>query len=524
MLARDLVGRTARAYPHKPAYIDGARWASWEEIDERSDRLAAAFQDLGIDRGMVVALLAHDCLEVVEHWWACLKIGALRTAINPRYAPREVAHIVRDSDARAVLVQAELGGLIEPEAEAFAAEGRRLIGLGEGHGLELGYEALLGNAGAPAPPDLSDEDLAAVSYTSGTTGLPKGALFSQRGVRDALMWTSLNVGLRHEDVWANALPSAGAPMIFTAANAVTGMTCVMPDAGFEARRFLELVAEHRVTSAILVPTMLNQLLVETERGSYDTGSLRQVCYGSMPASPALIRAVHERFDCEVQQWYSATEMTAAPSVILRDDAHRRAIESQPDLLTSCGVPVASIDLEIRSADGEPIAAGEVGEVWVRGEVVFAGYLNRPDETSEALEREWLRTGDLGRVDEDGYLYLVDRKKFMIISGGHNVFPIAIENVLAEHPAVHEVAVVGAPHPDWGEAVVAVVALRGDGDATDEDLIGFCADQLAKWEIPKHVEIVDSLPKGATAKIDKHEIRESFRSNPDRLPWPSASSA
>jgi acyl-CoA synthetase (AMP-forming)/AMP-acid ligase II len=518
MYARDFVARSARAYRDALAYVDGERRATWRDIDRRSDALAAAMQQVGVEKGDVVALLAHDRLELLEHWWACMKIGALRTGINYRYSPREIAHIVRDSDARALLVQASLRPLVDAEVEAFAAEGRLLIGLGEDHGLELDYDELVDGGGNPTLPELHDDDPAAVSYTSGTTGLPKGAIFTQRSVREALTWMNVNVGLRLEDVWANALPCAGAAMIFTAANAVNGMTCVLPDGQFRPGRFLELIAEHGITSAILVPTMVSQLLEELEREPRDTSSMRLVCYGSMPASPALIRAAQRCFGCEFQQWYSATELTAAPAVILRHADHRRAIAEEPELLTSCGTASALIDLEVRSSAGDPVPAGEVGEVWIRGDVVFAGYLNRPEETAEVLTGEWLRPGDLGRLDERGYLYLVDRKKFMIISGGYNVFPVAVENVLAEHPAVREVAVVGAPHPSWGEAVVAVVSLHDGAEATPDELISFCHDKVGKWEVPKHVEIVDELPKGATAKIQKHEIRAWFRSDLARVPW------
>jgi acyl-CoA synthetase (AMP-forming)/AMP-acid ligase II len=524
LLARDLISRCAVAYPRKAAYVDGDRHATWQQIDERSDRLGAALQRLGVQAGDVVALLAYDRLELVEHWWASTKIGAVRTAINYRYAPREIAHIVRDSDAKALLVDAGLVPLVADELDAFRAEGRVLIGLGGEHGLEHDYDAMLADAGEPHLPELAPSDVLAISYTSGTTGLPKGALLTQRNVLRALTWMSLNVGLRHEDVWCNALPAPGAPMIFTAANAATGMTCVLPDGQFKPSRFLELVQEQRVSATIVVPTMLQQVLAELDRGSYDTSSLRLVCYGSMPATPALIRAARQRLGCELQQWYSATELTAAPIVLLRDDAHSRALAGEEHLLTSCGVPAPNVELAIRDAAGESVPTGEVGEVWVRGETVFDGYLHRPQETAEVLTGEWLRPGDLGRLDADGHLYLVDRKKFMIISGGYNVFPVVVENVLAEHPAVREVAVVGAPHPTWGEAVVAVVALHDDVAIDEADLIAHCDTRLGRWEVPKHVEVVAELPKGATAKVQKQEIREWFRGDSARLPWHDALSS
>jgi acyl-CoA synthetase (AMP-forming)/AMP-acid ligase II len=517
-LPRDFTVRCARAYPAKTAYVDGDRSLTWGELHERSDRLAGALQALGVRKGDVVALLAHDHMELVEHWHACLKLGALRTAINYRYAPREIAHILSDSNARVLLVEDDLIPVLERCLEELDGPPPVLVGIGSSDGLELDYERLLAAADEPRLPYLGETDHAAISYTSGTTGMPKGALFTQRSLREALTWMPLNVGLRHEDVWANALPAPGAPMVFTAANASNGMTCVLPDGRFRPRRFLELVSEQRITSTIVVPTMLAQLLQELETGDYDTSSLRLVCYGSMPSTPALITAAREAFGCELQQWYGATETTAGPTVILRDSDHQRGLAGEPELLTSCGVPQPQIELDVRSEDGTSLPAGQVGEVWMRGPTIFDGYLNRPRETAEVMVGEWLRPGDLGRLDAEGRLYLVDRKKFMIISGGYNVFPVVVENVLAEHPAIHEAAVVGAPHPHWGEAVVAVVALRPGAAAGPEEIVEYCAERVGKWEVPKHVLIVDELPKGATAKIQKHEIREWFRSDPARLPW------
>jgi acyl-CoA synthetase (AMP-forming)/AMP-acid ligase II len=514
---RDFGARCAQVYPDKVAFVDGDARLTWGGLRTRARHLAGALQELGIGKGDPVALLAHDHLPLVEHWHACLEIGAVRVGVNYRYARREIAHIVGDCESRALIVEEDL----LPLAEAALAEVARppiLIGIGASHGLELDYEDLVASGTEPELPELAEGDRLAISYTSGTTGLPKGAIFTQRGVREAITWLPLNVGLQHEDVWSNALPSSGAAVIFTIANAVNGMTCVLPSGRFAPGRFLDQIEASGVSSVLLVPTMLSQLVEELEVRDAAPSSLRLVTYGSMPSTPALIRAAKDRFGCEFQQWYGATETTAGPVVILREEDHARGLAGEPELLSSCGVAQPHVDLEIRDAEGTVLPTGEVGEVWMRGPVVFGGYLNRDEETAEVFRGEWLCPGDLGRLDERGRLFLVDRKKFMIISGGYNVFPVVVENVLAEHPEVNEVAVIGAPHPAWGEAVVAVVSLHAGATVGAAELVEHCDGQLAAWEVPKHVEIIDELPKGATAKIQKQDLRARFRGDPGLLPW------
>lgn len=520
LLPRDFVSRCVRSFPEKVAYIDGERSFTWRQTNERSDRLASGLQRLGIGKGDVVAILAHDHVEMAEHWYACSKIGALRTGINWRYAPREMLHIIRDSGAKAVIVQANCVPSLEDHLSELRGEGRELIGFGQGHGLSLDYETLLGESDAlPELPELVDEDLISIPYSTGTTGLPKGVLWTQRNVREMLTHTIISAGFRHEDVWLNPTPGAGVPMLYNLYGMVNGMTTVMPGGDFEPKRCLEIMQRHRVTSTVFVVTMLQMLVEEARAGDFDTSSLRLICYGAMPATPALLRAAYETFGCEFQQWYGSTESTGGFCTLLRPEDHRRALAGEDELLASIGTPALHVDVSVRDPDsGNPVRVGEIGEVWVKGDVVMQGYLNRPEEDAEAFSGGWLRMGDLARVDEQGYLFLTDRKKFLIISGGYNVYPTAVENVLAEHRAVREVAVVGAPHQQWGEAVVAVVSLRPGEEAGPQELIDFCSDKLGKWEVPKHIEIVDELPKGATGKLQKHELQSRFREEPESLPW------
>lgn len=519
MLPRDFIARCARSFPEKTAYADGGRKRTWQEMHERSDALGAGLQGLGAGKGDVVAMLGQDRVEVFEHFYACMKIGALRTGINWRYSEREMLHILRDSGAKVLIVHAESAHLLENHLPELQKEGLQVVGYGEGHGQSLDYETLLREGGGePEMPELAEDDLIAVSYTSGTTGLPKGAMLTQRGVREALTNTTLAIGLRHGDVWASVFPAAGITLLIGCFGLVNGMTTVLPDGFFKPKRFLELVEEQGITSTILVPTMLKAVTEEQQEGNYDISSLRLMAYGSMPATPALIRRAYEAFGCGFQHWYGATEGTGGWYAFLLEDEHQRALEEEPELLTSCGKPLLHVEMSVRDPEGNEAPTGEIGELWVAGDTMMAGYLNQPEENEEVFEGRWLRTGDMARFDKRGYLYLGDRKKFLIITGGYNVYPVVVENALAEHEAVREVTVLGVPHPDWGEAVVAAVVLSPEVEATSEDLIDFCRDKVGRFEVPKHVEILDDLPKGVTAKVQKHEVKAWFQDHPERLPW------
>lgn len=519
VLLRDLLRRCAYSYADKVAYIDGDKRRTWSQMHERSDRFACALQAMGVGKGDMVAILAHDHVEVVEHFFGCMKIGAVRVGINWRYAPREMLHLIRDCDAKIILIQSNCLPLIVDSLDDLRGEGRTLIGFGDPHGLDLDYEELIErNPGKPELPELFPDDRITISYTSGTTGLPKGAIWTQKGMYSAMVHTVVELGWRHEDIFISIGSMAGVGIVLNSFPLVAGMTYVLPGGDFGTVKWLEQVQEHRATCSILVPTMLQRVLADYHRGNYDVSSLRYLLYGSEPSRPRIVREAIDVFGCEIMQIYGLTECTGGWLTYLRHADHLYALEREPELLTSVGKPALHMDVSIRSEDGTVMPPGEVGEVWAKGDPNIVGYLNLPEANKELFHDGWLRTNDLGKYDERGYVYLTDRKSFMIITGAFNVYPVVVETVLAEHPAVREVAVVGVPHPDWGEAVIAVVSLRPNTSATEQELIDFCRGKVAKWEVPKFIDFIDELPVGGTNKIAKHSIRLGYRENPQRLPW------
>ncbi|MGH3376187.1 MAG: class I adenylate-forming enzyme family protein [Actinoallomurus sp.] len=505
MLIRDYLLNNARSWPERLAYVSDAGRRSWGELTDRSLRLAKVLQSLGAGQGDVVATMAEDGHEVIECWYAASLTGAVRTGVNYRYAPREVAHILDDAQVKVLIIE---GGACERVFRSLDGPvPAHVIGVGA-HGFDLDYETLLRDARPdPVLPPLRAGECAAISYTTGSTGLPKGVRWSHGGVAAAQVNTWLQAGMRHDDVFLHCLPAAGVPILIATWNVVNGATVVL-ERRFSAPDALRLLERERVTAVLWVPTMMNDVLSAPDFAAHDLSRLRLVIYGSMPASPALIRRAIDAFGCRLQQWYGATEATAGWTNILHHEDHLKALDDEPELLTSCGRSTLHCDVAVLDDAGSPVPVGEIGEICVRGRTLMLGYQNLPEETAAVLRGGWLRMGDLGRRDDRGFFYLVDRKKFMIVTGGYNVYPVVVENVLADHPAVREVAVIGVPDERWGESVCAVVVSAAP--VTAEELVAFCRPRLATFEVPKRIDFVDSLPRGATGKVLKRGLRDTYR--------------
>ena len=521
IIARDLVKAASRNYPNKTAFICGDRRATWAQMDRRSDRLARALQGLGLQKGDVVSTLSQERIEVHEHLYACMKTGAIRVGVNARYVWREIEHVLRDSKTRFLFVEDRCLPLIADHLAQIEAMQIVLIGIGTS-ALAYEQEALIAEAeGEPAWPALAPDDPLFYSYTSGTTGFPKGVILTQQGVVDAILFSVSSFGFSPDDVWYNPSASAWVTIVMSSFNLANGMTTVIPDGAFRIDQFLLDVGRFGVTSVILVPTMIRWIINELSSKSYDLSSWRFLIYGSAPSSPALIRQMRQVLPCELVQTYGLTEITGGWATYFSEKDHQEALARRPEWLKSVGRFGPHFECSIRDADGKPLPPNTQGEVWIRGTAVMKGYLNRPEETAEVMrEGGWLCTNDIAEMDEDGLLYLLDRKKFMIISGAVNVFPATVEAVLAEHAGIEEAAVVGAPHPEWGEAVVAFVRTRSShAGLSGCDITDFCVDKLSKPEIPKHVIFVAELPKTANGKVIKPQLKERLMREPTLLPWP-----
>lgn len=517
---RQMIKRCASNYPSKVAYYCGDRSATWKQMDERSDRFALALQGMGLGKDSALAILTLESIEVYEHFYACMKMGAVRIGINTQYAWPEMKHVLENSKTRVLLVDARAKGMAVEHRQEIEDLGITLIGYNGSHEFPFDYERLLAGAtGEPHWPELAPDDLLFISYTSGTTGVPKGVMLTQQGGSDCVIHSLISFGFGPDDVWYMPAASAWVVVLMNCYGLGNAMSTVIPDGSFRVDSYLHDVGRLGVTVGLLVPTMIHRAIAEYETGKYDLSTLRLLIYGSSPATPKLIRDARASFKVQMMQTYALTESTGGWITFLTEQDHKIALESEPELLKSVGRVGIHFECSIRDEEGRPLPTNAKGEIWLRGSTLMKGYMDMPAETAEVMRDGWLRTNDIGRLDERGYLYLLDRQKFMIITGAVNVFPTTVEAVLVDHPAVLEVAVVGVPHPEWGEAVVAVVNPRSSyRDATAEDIIAFCHGRLSKQETPKHVVFVDDLPKTSNAKVKKAEIKKWLSTESGLVPW------
>ena len=481
-------------------YLDGS--VTWKELDRRINALAAAFWRRGVRPGDVVAVCTSDGPVQIEVLYATARIGAIRVGLNYRYAPTDVEKLVAHSGAKLIVVEDGLTHLTAGCAPDFG-----IITAGNGQGSRGDYEATLDFAAKAAWPRTMGSAIAQICYTTGSTGNPKGAVWRHSAVVHAMGFTVLDLDFHEDDVYLHCLPAAGVPSVLATWNVTLGFTSViMPR--FQADLALDLIQKHGCTRALFIPTMLTAVCEEAEARPRDVSSMRKILYGSASTPPALVRRGNRVFDgVEFEQIYGSTEGAGGWFTKLSPSDHRQALEGHEALLTSCGKPMIHSSIRVVDQHGKPVEPGEVGEICVAGDFVMDGYHNEEELTRLALRDGWLFTGDMGRIDESGYVYLVDRKQFMIITGGYNVYPIEIENVVASYPSVLEVCAFGIPDEKWGEAVHVAVVPRNGRTIEEAEIQSWCRGKLAQFKVPKSVEVRDALIRGATGKILKRAERD-----------------
>ncbi|MEU1862562.1 acyl-CoA synthetase [Streptomyces gardneri] len=516
------IRRTAGHQPDAEAVVCGPTRLTYAELDDHSDRLAAALRGRGLGRGDRVATLAANRAELVVTEVALYKAGLTRAPINARLGATEVAHLLRESEARVLLTDA---AHLETARAAVPGTGvRTVVGYDGPSDLGPGYAQILaeaegrGGAEGEAPVDVEceEDDAAVLHFTSGSTGKLKAAVQTYGNrlalLRKSVMSADTRIGPGCRQILAGPVTHAsGMPLmgIFFAG----GCAIVLPR--WDPEEFLATVERERATHAFVVPTMVNTVLALPGARDHDLSSLRQLIYGAAPMSPRRIREAWDLFGPVLSQGYGCGETTSGVLFLSTED-HRRAIEGEDEeLLLSCGRPLAEADVRIVDDTGAPVADGEVGEIVVRGPDVVPGYHNEPELTAESFRDGWFHTGDLARRRSDGYVFIVDRKKDMIISGGFNIYAVEVESVLHQHPAVFEAAVVGVPDERWGEAVKAVVVPRAGAVLDEAGLIDFCAEHLARMKKPRSVDVVAALPHNPNGKIDRRAIRERFWAGTER---------
>jgi long-chain acyl-CoA synthetase len=468
---------------------------TFAEFDARTDRIAAGLAELGVEPGDVVSVLLPNQLAFLEAWWGVLKAGGVFGPVNPAFTATEAAYVVGHSEAVAVVTDDNGGALLEGKRN-------ELPGLKHVLNVENGsFDALREAEGDPPDPQRDRGDLAAVLYTSGTTGKPKGAMLSHGNVIANAWMTSELVPLAPGDRLGMILPlfHANAQIATFLVPLTVGCEVVMWER-FSASTFWSTVAELEPVSISAVPTILAALLDAPGAEQAGDSSLRYVICGAAPLSQELMTTFQDRFDLRILEGYGLTESTCVSSI---------NPYYGPRKVGSIGLPVRGQQMEIRREDGSRAAAGEKGEIVIKGPNIMLGYLKNEEATRETIRDGWLHTGDVGVEDEDGYFFIVDRTKDMIIRGGENIYPREIEEVLYEHPGVREVAVIGVPDDVRGEEVLAIVAPKPDTELDPDEVREFAAERLARYKVPRQVEVADELPKTATGKISKGPLRERY---------------
>jgi acyl-CoA synthetase (AMP-forming)/AMP-acid ligase II len=501
MLLSDIVELAARKHPDRAAVRFEDQTVTFAELRDRVRRLAGGLLTIAAP-GDRVAILSGTRPEYVDAYYGVPRAGMALTFLNHRLRPAEIAAIVAHAGATVLVVSEEY---LAPMLELRDAmpDLKTVVGL-DGGG-DLTYADLVAEAPAAIePPRPSDEDTAWLVYTSGTTGGPKGAMLSHRGLTTGVISSAMHWELPDETVFLFCFPLCHVGGYVIPVNHLRAATVGLMRA-YDNETFLRQVQEWGVTQTGLAPAMIAFLLRHPGIEDYDLGTLEAIGYGASAIPAEVLRRGLDQLDCEFYQGFGMTELGGNILHFGRAD-HRRAAAGETHLLAATGRPMDLADVRIVDEDGNDVPAGEPGEMVVRGDQVMTGYWRDPELTAASFRDGWFRTGDVARQDEEGFVYIVDRMKDMIITGGENVASREVEEAIYHHPAVAEAAVIGVPDETWGERICAVVALRPGEQATAEEIVAACRDRLGGYKVPKQVEFVPELPRNVAGKILKRELR------------------
>ena len=513
----DVIRRSAHRFPNRTALVFGETSWTYKELNRRVNGLANSLLQLGLKKGDRVALLAHNSTVYFEVYFACAKSGGIFVPINNLLRRAELLQILNYIGPRYIVFGPEFEevlGSIRGELKSVET----WVCLKEGVSAPiLSYNRLVkeGNGEEPGVA-IADDDIMSIVLTSGTTGLPKGAMRSHRHIYVNGLTGAAEVGLRASDRTLLVFPFYHVTWEDNLRHILMANTVLIRKEGsFDAADVLGTISKEGITVCQFVPTMISSLLQLDSYDSFDLSKLRLIVYAASPMPVELLKKAMKRFRCEFAQLYGQTE-TGPLTTLLKPEDH--VLEGSPEQtarLASAGRPVLSYEIRMVDEDGNDVPTGEVGEIAVRSECMTIGYWNLPKETARTIRGGWLYTGDFGRLDEEGFVYIVDRKNDMIISGAKNIYPREIEEVLYRHPAVLEATVIGVPDEHWGESVMALVVLKEGMKATEEEVIAYCKENIASYKKPRFVQFRKELPKNQTGKILKRVIRDEYWKGRDR---------
>ena len=500
----EFLTKRAKRDTHLEAIFEPAldRRLSFKELNERSNQVAHALKDLDVNLGDRVGLLLMNGIEFVETFFAVAKIGAVNVPLNYRLVADELEFILADAGVTVLIYGEEFSALaaeLRSRGDKTAIQHWVQVH-GELIGGSIDYQDWMGSSSVEEPTiEGNDEDLVFIMYTSGTTGLPKGVMHSH----DTVLWGNITnattADMRHYDRFLNSLPlfHVGALTPIITSVFVGGSITLMK--AFDPTEAWNLIRDEKIQTTLMVPAMLQFMLLTYDAENHDTSTLRNIISGAAPVPVSLIET-YTAMGIEIHQVYGLTETCGPACIISAEDAVSRA--------GSTGKAFTFTEVRVVDEEGNECEPDQPGEVQVKGSHIMVGYWNRPDATSEAIIDGWLKTGDVATMDADGFVTIVDRVKDMLISGGENVYPAEIENVLLSHEKINDAGVIGIPSAKWGESPLAVI-VRTDENLSEKDVISHCEGKLAPFKTVKAVEFVEEIPRNASGKILKRELREQF---------------
>ena len=508
----DLICRNAILYPDSEAFVWGSERIGFRHFNERVNALVHGLQTFGIQKGEVIGILSWNRLEYPEVFGAAMKGGFVLAHFSPRLKAEELRHLIDNSQARALFFAPEFQGSVE-EIQKRPSRTEALVRFGQPKGRASGYKDLLERHTVQEPEvEVGKENPLVIFYTSGTTGTPRGAVYSDGQKMQNTLIKALDLGLEPGDRHLVVLPmfhiggdSHIWPFFLTG-----GCNVLLPRPSFDPVEALQTIVRERITDVHIVPTQLISLLNVPDVKQYDLPTLKRIWYAASPMPVEVLKKGLSVFGPIFYQGYGQTE-SGPHTTVLNKAAHRAAMESkdQMNVLESCGQPCIGVHMRVVDDKDRDLLPGQIGEIIIRSERIMSAYWLKPEYTEKTVRDGWLRTGDMGYYDEKGFIYIADRKKDMIVTGGENVYPKEVEEVLYRHGAVAETAVIGIPDPYWVERVHALVVLKAGAEATEDEIVEFCKARIASYKAPKSVEFTTSLSKNPQGKILKRELKKKF---------------
>jgi long-chain acyl-CoA synthetase len=491
----------------KVALVQGDRVQTWHELHQRSSQVAQALKAAGVGNQDRVAFLDKNSIEHFEVFYGCAMLNAVSVDINFRLAPPEVAYIVNDSRAKVFVVGPDFVPVLDAIADELPHT-KKVVVIG-GHPKHESYESWVARQ-SPVDPGVNSKpnDVAFQLYSSGTTGRPKGVMLTNDNF--------LGILPSARDLWGmneHAINLVAMPLFhiggsgWATAGQYNGCKSIILRETVDVGGIVKMIGEHRITHAFMVPALLAFTLMVPDIDKADFSSLKLIAYGASPISEQVLAQSLKTFKCEFVQVYGLTETTGVVTMLMHED--HDVDGPRKHLLRSCGKPSMGIELKIVDEKGKEVPAGDVGEIIIRSKQVMKGYWNMPEETAKSIRNGWFYTGDAGYKDKEGYVYIHDRVKDMIVSGGENVYPAEVENALMKHPAIQDVAVIGIPDDRWGEVPLAIVVRKAGVEVTEDDIVAFGRTQLAGFKTPKKVAWIDALPRNPSGKILKKDLRAPY---------------